>query len=57
MLNSDSVMFTALNKMEVAMKLYDEIKSLEIKTEKERKLESVLKAFVKATEYTLEIFK
>ena len=56
-LNSDSVMFTALNKMQVAMKLYEEIKSMEIKTEKERKLESVIKAFVKATEYTLEIFE
>ena len=57
MLNSDSVMFTALNKMKVAMKLYDEIKGMEIKTDRERKLDSIIKAFVKATEYTLEIFE
>ena len=57
LINSDSVMFTALNKMRVAMKLYDDIKSIEIKTDKERKLEAVIKAFVKATEYTLEIFE
>ena len=57
LINSDSVMFTALNKMKVAMKLYDEIKGMEIKTDRERKLDSIIKAFVKATEYTLEIFE
>ena len=50
-------MFTALKKLGVAMDLYESIKGMEIKTDKERKLESVIKAFVSASEYTIEIFK
>ena len=57
MLNEQSVIFTALKKLGVAMDLYESIKGMEIKTEKERKLESVIKAFVSASEYTMEIFK
>ena len=57
MVTPNNVMFTALNKMSVAMEMYHKIESMEIKTERERKLEEVIKAFVSATEYTIEIFK
>jgi hypothetical protein len=57
MINEQSVMYTALKKLGTAMDLYESIKGMEIKTEKERKLESVIKAFVSASEYTMEIFK
>ena len=57
MINEQSVMYTALKKLGTAMDLYESIKGMEIKTEKERKLEAVIKAFVSASEYTMEIFK
>ena len=57
MINEQSVMYTALKKLGSAMDLYESIKGMEIKTEKERKLEAVIKAFVSASEYTMEIFK
>ena len=56
MVSDDSVITVAINKMGAAMKLYESIKGMEIQTAKERNLEAVIKAFVSATQYTMEIF-